>query len=322
MSLVLKRVCEICSEVIPADDALFGDVVVADGKVWIYGPQGSFKSFLTLQMAWALATGGKWLHWEASRKVRVLYIQAEIPRKNFQKRVIALQEAYGDANENLYLAVARGWALDGGKAVAEVQGLVRETGAQAVIYDPVTQLFSGSENSDEDCRFFTRSLEKIGEPFAPNNLGTAVHHSRKGLINREGNVVDGGIGENRGHTHLVGWPDTILRIKPTQEQGQIVVSFDKVRNEAPPQSIYLTFDPIDYILKVSEGDPTSAVQTLLAAGPLALHDFDAYVMEHLDIGQHKVRVMRLKLLEAGVIKEVRNPMNRRQVLLDLVERGG
>lgn len=65
--------------------------ILWDGTLTLlYGPRGIGKSFLALGIAWAAATGDRFLRWQASQPRRVLYIDGELAGTNLQQRLAAL----------------------------------------------------------------------------------------------------------------------------------------------------------------------------------------------------------------------------------------
>ncbi len=57
------------------------------GLVMVYGPRGVGKSYLGFGIAVAIATGGKFLKWNAPTPRKVLYLDGELPAKTVQERL-------------------------------------------------------------------------------------------------------------------------------------------------------------------------------------------------------------------------------------------
>ena len=72
---------------LPQIPSLLGDnLIVPEGRVIIYGSPGTFKSFATMHLCWALAGSDEWLGYEVHANIPTLYLQAEIVPKMMQER--------------------------------------------------------------------------------------------------------------------------------------------------------------------------------------------------------------------------------------------
>jgi len=63
------------------------------GLAMVYGPRGIGKTHLSLGIAYAAATGGRFLRWQAPRPRRVLVIDGEMPAIVLQERLAAIVAA-------------------------------------------------------------------------------------------------------------------------------------------------------------------------------------------------------------------------------------
>ncbi len=200
--------------------------------------------------------------------------------------------------------------LDGPTTAALIETMV-ERGIEVLVLDPLTEIFEGTENSDRDVRRMTRFLGQIQS--ATGAAIGLVHHARKSLVYPTG-AVDIGQGEARGHTHLIGWPDTTIRVK--RKGRGVELTWEKVRHADNPGPISLHFDRGRMILVVSPGAaPDTAVQEVLSTGPVDSKTFSRRLGEKLEWGEHRVREYRREMLERGIIEEVRDATGRRLVRL-------
>jgi AAA domain/Winged helix-turn-helix DNA-binding len=78
------------------------------GLAMIFAPRGVGKTWLALSIAHAVASGGEFLRWRATRPQRVLYIDGEMPAETMQARYAAVVAAsMTDApSENFQLLAA------------------------------------------------------------------------------------------------------------------------------------------------------------------------------------------------------------------------
>src|SRR4051812_16131203 len=69
----------------PAD--LLSPLLAADTSALVYGPAGVGKSFFALGLAWAAASGGSFLGWQAPRPHRVVYVDGEMGAADLRERL-------------------------------------------------------------------------------------------------------------------------------------------------------------------------------------------------------------------------------------------
>jgi hypothetical protein len=172
----------------------------------LYGPPGSYKSFVALDIAEAVATGRAWMGREVQAAGAVLYICGEgfggigarIKACKMHNRTQAGAEIYViRAAINL-----RSSAEDFDLLVASIKDLVEKTGVQfeLVQIDTLARAFGGgNENNSEDMGAFIHNAGRI-----QRMLGCAMmvlHHSGKDATK--------GL---RGHSSLLGAVDTQLEL--------------------------------------------------------------------------------------------------------------
>lgn len=139
---------------------VIGGIIRRGGKLLVSGASKSGKSYLLIELAVAVATGGRWVGMGCSRG-RVLYANLEIQEPQFMHRVFRVCEKTGaDAAEvtaNLSIANLRGQvsSID-----VLVDGLLESFGPgdyDLVIVDPAYKVQSGCENDATPSRPFAAS---------------------------------------------------------------------------------------------------------------------------------------------------------------------
>jgi hypothetical protein len=185
---------------------LIKDLLPRRSLVALYGPPGSFKSFVALSIAEAIATGGQWMGREVETPGAVLYICGEgfggvgarIKACKIHNKTPAGTEIYViRAALNL-----RSSADDFDLLMASIKDLMERTGVQfeLVQIDTLARAFgAGNENNSEDMAAFIHNTGRI-----QRNLGCSlmvVHHSGKDALK--------GL---RGHSSLLGAVDTQLEL--------------------------------------------------------------------------------------------------------------
>jgi len=172
----------------------------------LYGPPGSYKSFVALDIAEAVATGRAWMGREVQAAGAVLYIAGEgfggigarIKACKLHNRTQAGAEIYViRAAINL-----RSSAEDFDLLVLSIKDLVERTGVQfeLVQIDTLARAFGGgNENNSEDMGAFIHNAGRIQRML--NCAMMVLHHSGKDATK--------GL---RGHSSLLGAVDTQLEL--------------------------------------------------------------------------------------------------------------
>ncbi|MGC1686157.1 MAG: AAA family ATPase [Candidatus Acidiferrales bacterium] len=84
--LVALSVEELLARVIRPRQMLLEPILPEQGLAMLYSCRGIGKTFLSLGIAVAVASGGNFLRWAAPRPRRVLYVDGELPAKTVQER--------------------------------------------------------------------------------------------------------------------------------------------------------------------------------------------------------------------------------------------
>jgi RecA-family ATPase len=172
----------------------------------LYGPPGSYKSFVALDIAEAIATGRTWMGREVQAAGAVLYIAGEgFGGIGARIKACKMHNAT-QAGAEIYVIRAainmRSSAEDFDLLVASICDLMEKTGVQfeLVQIDTLARAFGGgNENNSEDMGAFIHNAGRI-----QRMLGCAMmvlHHSGKDATK--------GL---RGHSSLLGAVDTQLEL--------------------------------------------------------------------------------------------------------------
>jgi hypothetical protein len=185
---------------------LIKDLLPRRSLVALYGPPGSFKSFVALSIAEAIATGNQWMGREVETPGAVLYICGEgfggvgarIKACKIYNKTPAGTEIYViRAALNL-----RSSADDFDLLMASIKDLMEKTGVQfeLVQIDTLARAFgAGNENNSEDMAAFIHNTGRIQRMLGCSLM--AVHHSGKDVLK--------GL---RGHSSLLAAVDTQLEL--------------------------------------------------------------------------------------------------------------
>ena len=197
---------------------LVDSIIPKRSFVALYAPPASYKSFISLDLAEAIATGRDWMGYRIPKKGAVLYICGE-GHGGMGARVKAckIQNKSPDG-ANLYIIRAqlnlRSSPEDFAELLDAINDLISEIDEplEIIILDTLMRMSGGgfNENSSEDMGAFITQAGKLQEIFECALM--VIHHS--------GKDVTKGL---RGHSSLLGAVDTELEI---QRQDSVINSAD------------------------------------------------------------------------------------------------
>lgn len=194
------------------DPALIDGVLRVGQKMLLSAPPKVGKSWLAIDLAAALAAGGRWLCFDCAR-CTVVYANLEISETSFLIRCdrVFKSRQFDAADAEPVLAFeGRGYDLD---AKAFVDGLVsawENAGCPewgCVIVDCLYQLESGDENAVKDMRPLVAQLDRLGRVIGCAVV--AVHHHSKGASGSKASID-----RAAGSSVFSRWPDALIDISP------------------------------------------------------------------------------------------------------------
>jgi hypothetical protein len=192
----------------------------------LYGPPGSFKSFIALDIAEAIATGRSWMGRTVNKTGAVLYLAGE-GFGGIGARIKACKMHHQtEDGAPIYIVRhqlnLRSSAEDFNALMMAVVMLVEQTGMEfsLAIVDTLARAFGGgNENSSEDMGAFITAMGKVQEFL--NCALMVLHHSGKDAAK--------GL---RGHSSLLGAVDTELELLRFDEQMKGVLTISKQKDGA------------------------------------------------------------------------------------------
>ena len=186
-------------------------LLAAGGGSLIYGSSSTGKTFLTLDLACATATGATWMGRRTEAGL-VVYVAAESPG-SVKARLAAYQRRHGRRLQNLVVvqdAVNMLQKRDTDALIQTIKAAEERVGKKAtlIVGDTLARLTSGGdENSGQDMGAVIGNFDRIrGETGAHFLL---IHHSGK---DREKGA--------RGHSSLRAAVDTEIEVLSTDEDGR------------------------------------------------------------------------------------------------------
>lgn len=141
---------------IPPRKLLLAPWLTSESLVMIHAQTGVGKTHLTLNIAHALATGGDFLDWRASKATKVLYIDGEMAKDDLQSRLNAIIARAGTKSDEGYLRLlARSMQPDGhmpnlfnAKGQSDFDQFFSDV--DVIIIDNLSSLVSGSNENEAE----------------------------------------------------------------------------------------------------------------------------------------------------------------------------
>lgn len=153
---------------LPPPEWLIPGMLPAKGLSLLYGPPGSYKSFVALQLGLGLAVAGK----------SVVYIGAEGGR-GLELRAAAWKLAHGHTGKVVPLRIVPNmpWASDG-SMIEEFIEVTRKHKPELIVIDTAARMMVGlNENDARDMGLFVAAMDTIKEALGCAVL--AIHHTGK-----------------------------------------------------------------------------------------------------------------------------------------------
>ncbi|MFA6386758.1 MAG: AAA family ATPase [Candidatus Paceibacterota bacterium] len=186
----------------------------------ITGVPGSYKTWLTLEIAKCVAQGSNFLGQFKTNRGNVLFLDKENHLRHIQKRLNLL----GIQNLPIfYFSRAEDFLIDKEKDYKSLVKVIDNLGIDLVIFDSLVRIHSGDENSSKDIAKVMNAFRKI------TNKGVTVifiHHNRK-----EGTRTQSTTNSIRGSSDIFAGIDCLLQISKTQDEKSIGISQAKLRQD-------------------------------------------------------------------------------------------
>ncbi len=144
---------------IPAREMVLAPILPAQGLAMLYSKRGVGKTYLALGIALAVARGGSFLRWNATKPRKVLFVDGELPASTLQQRIRSIEAGIPESEPKLpapdYLRIITPDMQSHPMpdlATPEGQMLVESelSGAELLVLDNLSALCrSGKENEGE-----------------------------------------------------------------------------------------------------------------------------------------------------------------------------
>jgi hypothetical protein len=224
------------------------------GLVVVYGEPGSGKTFLALNLAFAIATGSPWLG-HSVRQGPVVYVYAEGAQGLFD-RVKGLRAEYGlHDRAGIAFLPQPIQLLDSPKSVIPFADAIEAQGVApaVIVIDTLSRnTAGGKENSQEDMSQAVSACDYLRTRFGSTVI--LPHHSRRGDD------------ELRGSSVLAGAVDTSILVKRQGDRMTLKCTKQRNASEFVPLSLNFTEKRGTRILTAA-----TAQERMPASAPALLH---------------------------------------------------
>lgn len=201
-----------------ATDDLIHGLLPANGLAILYGQPKSFKSFIALDIGFAIGRGGEW----CGKKVLqgpAVYLAGE-GSLGVKRRLLAAQTQCSDPNEiPLYFMDARPNLGEPCEDLTDLIDTIRENlgneRPRLIILDTLARMLGIGDENGAGMQHFIKAAEELAEAF--NCLVIAVHHEGK---NQQRQM--------RGHSSLAGAAVSYWKVKRKGKlDAQVIVEASK-----------------------------------------------------------------------------------------------
>jgi len=296
---------KLISEPNPLPPDVVDGVLHQGGKLVLGGSSKSYKTWLLIDLGISVATGAVWFSDYPTRKGRVLYINLELAKPFFIKRIVTIcDERQLTIDPGLFdIWNLRGYAVKW----HELRRLIQPGVYALIVIDPIYKVLLGrDENKTSDVASLMNEIEELTV-----RTGAAVafgaHYSKGNQATKESIDRIGGSGV------FARDPDSILNFTAHEERDCFTVEMT-LRNHPPREKFVVRWEyPLFSVENVL--DPTK----LRKAGRPPLHSMDKLrdlidhpmlareivkeADEYLGIPRRTVFEMLAKMIDAGTIRQ-------------------
>ena len=245
-----KTLREILSDNTPSPDPIIDNGLLLDGTILlIVGPPKSKKTFFTQNLALSLAAGSEFAGFKVPQPRKVLYNIAEGGYYPNRDRIKTMAKNLDEnAYDNFMMSTFSYLPLNEQEPYETMYGLIQETEAEVVIFDPMIRFHDVDENT----------ASQMSEVFGRLRRYIEELHISIILIHHSGKVESKG---GRGSNVIIGEYDSSVTLHKINKH-ETSLSYDKRHVESPPSnqivfnSDTLWFEsssPLVEILKKSDG---------------------------------------------------------------------
>ena len=304
----IEDASSLLAEDVPEPPEVIAEILHEGAKLVLGGGSKSFKTWLLLWLAICVATERKWLGFQCNAG-RVLYINLEIQRSFFRKRIKAICEAQGAqlVDDSLHLWNLRGHAADLSTLIPQIIAGAGQKKYTLVIIDPIYKgLGARDENAAGDIASLLNEVERLAvESGAAVAFG--AHFSKGNQAGKESIDRIGGSGV------FARDPDSILTLTRHEEDEAFTLDCT-LRNHPPVEPFVVrwkfptmerdtSLDP-GKLKQVSGRQKLHSAEELLGVLGSSEMTYSAWLdaaKTHAGMGASTFKSLRTELVNAGQV---------------------
>ena len=183
----------------------------------LWGEEGTYKSWLAMELAFSVASGTKWLTFNTS-KHNVLLINNELPRDDYHIRWRQQLRNRGTCPNNLFVVSDLNLKLDTDVGMNQLTQLVSQSKAELIIIDNLYRCFSGEMSSGKEVNKFLDNMAYLRDAF--KCALCMIAHSRKTSYDHVRNqVIRRGLQDITGSKHFSDNASAIFEVRKDTQKG-------------------------------------------------------------------------------------------------------
>ena len=233
-----------------ANSVISKGILPEGGGLMLAGESGVGKSILRTEIAIHLAMGWDLYGLPINKARKVLIVQFENPESTEQYRLAQMLKAFQieSLNGNLIYSKPIRFDLKLKGSRAEALTLVKGSGADVVIWDPLSSLHQGNENDNIHMRTILDTVTEIDRK--TDTSAIILHHWGKPQEGR------GDEYRLRGAISIKDWCDTLIQMTRKKHKSKILhyLTFTKIRNGPEQRPILIHADEKYFTHDVIEED--------------------------------------------------------------------
>ena len=144
-------------EKLPRREMILAPILPQKGLAMLFAGRGTGKTHVALGIAYAIASGGKFLRWHADKPRPVLYVDGEMPQEALQERANSLAASTGiDPPEEGYFRLlpmdrqALGVSINLAKPEHQAAVEAHLDGVEFLVIDNLSTLVNGGRENDAE----------------------------------------------------------------------------------------------------------------------------------------------------------------------------
>lgn len=184
----VEKLSDIWDSLPPLSPVLIDGVLRQGHKMMIAGPSKAGKTFLLIELAWAIASGGAWIG-QNCQKGKVLYINLEVDAASCDHRFRTVAQRLGiprEAVQNVHVWNLRGHNETLSGLLPPLLRRCRNERYAAIIIDPAYKINAGDENSAAEVAKFCNMIDQISRETGASMI--YCHHHSKGAQGRKNSM--------------------------------------------------------------------------------------------------------------------------------------